>query len=159
MALGFGPCLQTLRIRNRCVQRQFLKSLTPGGVPNGHPSPRNPWFHAASKFCVVDSECRWATEQAVNYSLLWRKYPRLAGRRNCGKNELSDYIHRSLRREKLGKMYAATIYIGRMRVRLNKKKKHRSPRSENPLFFQSDAGNWNSRYLGSYLVSLLPGIF
>jgi len=122
MALGFGPCLQTLRIRNRCAQRQFLKSLTPGGVPNGHPSPRNPWFHAASKFCVVDSECRWATEQALNYSLLWRKYPRLAGRRNCGNIEWSDYIHRSLRREKLGKMYAATINIGRMRVRLNKKK-------------------------------------
>jgi len=45
---------------------QFLKSLTPGGVPNGDPSPRNRRFQTAFQFCVVDSKCRWATEQALN---------------------------------------------------------------------------------------------
>ena len=45
---------------------QFLKSLTPGGVPNGDPSPRNRRFQTAFQFCVVGSKCRWATEQALS---------------------------------------------------------------------------------------------
>jgi len=38
---------------------QFLKSLTRGGLPNAHLSLGNPRFQAASKSCVVDSECSW----------------------------------------------------------------------------------------------------
>ena len=49
---------------------QFLKSLTPGGVPNGDPSPRNRRFQTAFQFCVVDSKCRWATEQALKVYIL-----------------------------------------------------------------------------------------
>jgi len=48
---------------------QILESLTPGGVPNGDPSPRNQRFQTAFQFCVVDSKHRWATEQALNKNM------------------------------------------------------------------------------------------
>jgi len=40
-----------------CGSVDNMQLIKRGGLPNADPSPGNPRFQAASKFCVVDSKC------------------------------------------------------------------------------------------------------